>query len=163
MGSTGGFVHDLDPVLLRVGPVPLYWHGLAYALGFAGLLVWFRCRRQRVGLRPGEAYDVCILSVLFVLIGARAFELAVYEWEHYRTHPAQLLSYWHGGMASRGVLIGCAFALWTFCRWRQHPYSLIADEVVMPGAVFLALGRIGNFINGQIAGYPSGRHRSRDQ
>jgi phosphatidylglycerol:prolipoprotein diacylglycerol transferase len=135
--------------------LPLYWYGLAYATGFTGLLIWFWLRRRRLGLAEGEPYELCILITLGVLLGARAFEIVVYEWPYYRAHPAQLLSYWRGGMASHGVLIGCALALWIFCSWRRHPFTLMADEVAIPGAVFLALGRIGNFINGQIAGYPT--------
>lgn len=148
-------MHDIDPVLLTVGPVPLYWYGFAYAVGFAGVLVWFLSRRQSIGLTLGETYDLCILTLVGVLIGARLFEIVVYEWDYYRTHSKLLLSYWHGGMASHGVLAGAAIALWIFCRWRRHSYLLLADEVVIPAAFFLALGRIGNFINGQIVGYPT--------
>jgi phosphatidylglycerol:prolipoprotein diacylglycerol transferase len=150
-----GFVHHIDPVLAFVGPVPLYWYGAAYAAGFTGLLVWFWLRRRRLGLSEREPYDLCIAITLCVLLGARVFDVVVYEWDYYRDHPAQLLSYWHGGMASHGVLIGCALALWLFCSWRRRRFVLMADEVVIPGAVFLALGRIGNFINGQIIGYPT--------
>ena len=155
MSFEAGFVHNIDPVVGHVGPLPVYWYGLAYAIGFTGLLVWFWFRRRRLRLSESEPFDLCILITLGVLLGARAFDIVVYEWGYYRDHPAQLLSYWHGGMASHGVLIGCALALWIFCTWRRHPFLLMADEVVIPGAVFLALGRIGNFINAQIAGYPT--------
>jgi phosphatidylglycerol:prolipoprotein diacylglycerol transferase len=155
VSAEAGFVHNIDPVLGFVGPLPVYWYGAAYAAGFTGMLVWFRMRRRRLRLSDSEPYDLCILITLGVLLGARAFDVVVYEWGYYREHPARLLSYWHGGMASHGVLIGCALALWIFSRWRRHPFLLMADEVAIPGAVFLALGRIGNFINGQIAGYPT--------
>jgi hypothetical protein len=46
-----GFVHDIDPVLTSIGSVPLYRYGLAYSLGFIGLLVWFRSRQSRLGFR----------------------------------------------------------------------------------------------------------------
>ena len=150
-----GFVHQIDPVLASVGGVAVYWYGLAYALGFAGMLVWFSSRRGRIGMTESEVYDLCILIVVAVLLCGRAFEIIVYEWEYYRTHLTRLFSFWRGGMASHGVLIGCALGMWLYCRRRHKPFLRIADEVVIPGAVFLALGRIGNFINGQIAGYPT--------
>lgn len=155
MSLAAGFVHDIDPVLLRIGPIPLYWYGFAYSLGFTGLLAWFLARRQGIGLQRGEVYELCILMIIGVLVGGRVVEIVVYEWDYYKTHSTLLLSYWHGGMASHGVLLGAAIAVWVFCRWRRHPYLLIADEVVIPAALFLALGRIGNFINGQIVGYPT--------
>lgn len=155
MTLPAGFVHNIDPVVLTIGRIPLYWYGFAYSLGFTGMLAWFLARRRRIGLERGEAYELCILIVIGVLVGGRAFEIVIYEWDYYRAHSTLLLSYWHGGMASHGVLVGAAIALWLFSRWRRYPYLLLADEMVIPGALFLALGRIGNFINGQIVGYPT--------
>lgn len=155
MSVSSGFVHDIDPVLVTIGSIPLYWYGFAYSLGFTGLQAWFLARRQRIGLQRGGAYELCILIVIGVLVGGRVAEIVVYEWDYYSRHATLLLSYWRGGMASHGVLIGAAIGAWAFCRWRRHPYLLVADEVVIPAALFLALGRIGNFVNGQIVGYPT--------
>ena len=76
----------------------------------------------------------------------------MYEWEYYRIHLPQLLSYWRGGMASHGVLLGGVAGILLFSKLRQKSFLRIADEVVIPAAFLLALGRIGNFINGQIYG-----------
>jgi phosphatidylglycerol:prolipoprotein diacylglycerol transferase len=146
------FVHNINPVLWRIGGIKLYYYGLAYALGFLGLHFWLWLRRNRLGWRTREIYDFSIIFAICVLVFGRAFEIIVYEWDYYRMHLPQLLSYWRGGMASHGVLLGAIVGIFLFGRLRSKDFLCIADEVVIPAAFLLALGRIGNFINGQIYG-----------
>jgi phosphatidylglycerol:prolipoprotein diacylglycerol transferase len=146
------FVHRIDPMLTGLGPVQLWYYGLAYCVGFVGVHLWFRWRRSRTGLSLKQAYDLTLLFMLCVLVFGRAFEIVVYEWDYYSAHLAEVLSFWRGGMASHGVLIGSAAGIWLFCRKERLSFLQVADEIVIPGAFFLALGRLGNFVNGQIYG-----------
>ena len=146
------FVHQIDPVLVELCGVKLWYYGLAYALGFLGIHFWFRHKQEKLTLETGQVYDLSILFAVGVLVFGRAFEIVVYEWSYYAEHPSQLLSYWRGGMASHGVLLGAALGSWFFCRLRSRRFLTIVDEIVIPGAFLLALGRIGNFVNGQIYG-----------
>ncbi|MEE9296623.1 MAG: prolipoprotein diacylglyceryl transferase [Phycisphaerae bacterium] len=146
------FVHQINPELVELCGIKLWYYGTAYALGFLGIHVWFRRVRKKLSLSIGEVYDLSILLALGVLMFGRAFEITVYEWSYYAKHPSQLLSYWRGGMASHGVLLGAVVGSWLFCRLRGRRFLTIVDEVVIPGAFLLALGRIGNFVNGQIYG-----------
>jgi phosphatidylglycerol:prolipoprotein diacylglycerol transferase len=145
-------VHNIDPVLVRIGEISLYYYGLAYALGFLGIHLWLRWRRERLGWNLEEVLDLSILFAVCVLVFGRAFEIFFYEWGYFRSHPRYLLSFWRGGMASHGVLLGAVVGVWLFGRMRKKDFLQIADEVVLPAAFFLGLGRIGNFINGQIIG-----------
>lgn len=147
------FVHRIDPVLIEAWDIKLYYYGLAYTLGFLGIHLWLQLRKGKLGWNTEEVYDLSILFALCVLVFGRAFEIVIYEWEYYRTHLSYLLSYWRGGMASHGVLLGAVVGAWLFSRIRRKSFFEIADEVAIPAALFLGLGRIGNFINGQIFGY----------
>jgi phosphatidylglycerol:prolipoprotein diacylglycerol transferase len=146
------FVHRFDPVLVDWGPVRFWYYGLAYAVGFLGVLIWLRARRGRIGLTLEQAYDLTLLLIAGVLLFGRGFSVLVYQWDYYSHHLIEIVYYWRGGMASHGVLIGAAVAVALFCRLHQFAFFRIADELVVPGALFLALGRIGNFINGLIYG-----------
>lgn len=55
-------------------------------------------------------------------------------------------------MATHGLLIGAVASLAVFAWWKRKPFLELADAVVIPGAFLLGMGRIGNFIDGQIVG-----------
>jgi phosphatidylglycerol:prolipoprotein diacylglycerol transferase len=148
----GPFIHGIDPVIADIGGVCFWWYGLSYSLGFLELLLYLRRRRQAIGLTLSEVYSLTLLFIAGVLAGGRAVEVAFDEWPFYRTHLALIPAYWLGGMATHGLLAGAAAGIWTFCRASGKPIREIADALVLPGAFFLGIGRIGNFIDGQIVG-----------
>lgn len=147
-----GFVHRIDPVLGEVAGVYLWWYGLSYTLGFLGIYLWLRRVRLRLGLSPVEVLDACILLVAGVLLGGRLVEVFFYEWDYYAENLWHIPAYWLGGMSTHGLLLGAIAGTLVFCRWRRKSFLDMADELVVPGAWVMGVGRIGNFIDGQIAG-----------
>ena len=143
---------SMDPELAQVGSVRLWYYGLAYAIGLLAIHFWVYLRRERLGY---DRRDVALFSLFLaggVLIGGRLFDVALYEWFYYREHPWQILRPWEGGMATHGVLVGAVVGAAIFCRLRRKSFLAVADEVVVPGAVLMALGRVGNHINGEVYG-----------
>ena len=87
-----------------------------------------------------------------VLIGGRAVEVAFDEWWFYSEHPALIPAYWLGGMATHGLLLGGAAAVGIFAYRHRKPFLPLADVLVISTAFLMGVGRIGNFIDGQIVG-----------
>jgi phosphatidylglycerol---prolipoprotein diacylglyceryl transferase len=143
----------MDPVLFELGPIRLWYYGLAYAIGFLTIDQWVRRRRGHLGWSQRDVSDFSLLFIVSAVLGGRAFDIVFYEWNYYEEHPWQLLSFWRGGMASHGVLLGAVVGTALFCWLRDKSFLEIADEVVIPGAFLLALGRLGNHINGEVYGY----------
>jgi len=142
----------MDLVMAEIGPFRLYYYGLAYAIGLLSVDLWVWLKRERLGF---DGRDVAEFSLLFgagVLLGGRAFDVLLYEWFYYEDHPWQISSLWQGGMATHGVILGAVVGTLVFCRLRAKSLLEIADEVVIPGAALMALGRIGNHINGEVYG-----------
>jgi phosphatidylglycerol:prolipoprotein diacylglycerol transferase len=148
-----GLVHGLDPVFLEIWGVELWYYGLAFTLGFLGVHLWTLRKRQALGLSSSDVWDLSLTFVVAALLGGRLFDLVVYEWYLVENDPWELFRYWHGGMASHGVLLGGALGGLLFCLRRRRSFLAIADELVVPVSLFLALGRIGNHINGEVYGY----------
>ena len=147
------FVHRINPLLAEIFGVKLWYYGLTYSLGFVGVYLWFKRAQKRLGWADREVYDLSILIALGILVFARAVEIVFYEWSYYLQHPSQALSYWRGGMSSHGVLLGGTLGIWLFSRWRGKSFLEVVDEVVIPAAFLMGVGRIGNFIDGNIVGY----------
>jgi phosphatidylglycerol:prolipoprotein diacylglycerol transferase len=89
---------------------------------------------------------------LGVLAGGRAVEVSFDEWSFYRAHPQFIPALWLGGMATHGLLIGAAAGTAVFAYAYRKPFLELADELVIPGAFLMGVGRLGNFIDGQIVG-----------
>ncbi|HOW55490.1 MAG TPA: prolipoprotein diacylglyceryl transferase [Syntrophorhabdaceae bacterium] len=154
--NKGPFVLNIDPAFAEVWGVKLWYYGLAYALGFFGMFLWVMLRRRSLGLSTGQVWDFSIIFSLSSLIGGRVFEIIVYEWGLFRPDPLEALAFWHGGMASHGVILGALCGIVLFCVIHKKRFLVIADDIVIPAALFLALGRIGNHINGEVYGYVTG-------
>lgn len=148
----GPYVHQIDPVLLDVGGVHLWWYGLGFALGFLELHFVASRSRQRLHLSPREVWSLSLLVAAGVLIGGRAVEIAFDEWPFYREHPLLIPAFWLGGMATHGLLLGGAVGAGLFAYRYRKPLLPLADTLVVPAAILLGMGRIGNFIDGQIVG-----------
>lgn len=141
---------------MQIGAVRLWYYGLAYAIGLLTIQLWVYVRREDLGY---DRRDVAWFSVSFaagVLAGGRLFDVALYEWFYYGDHPWQIPRVWEGGMATHGVLLGAVVGTALFCRLRDKSLLEVADEVVIPGAVLMALGRVGNHINGEVYGSVTG-------
>jgi phosphatidylglycerol:prolipoprotein diacylglycerol transferase len=87
-----------------------------------------------------------------ILVFGRAFDILVYELDFYRDTPWTALDWWRGGMASHGVMLGGVLGVLVFCRWRRKPFLVTADELAVPAAFVMGIGRIGNFIEGGVIG-----------
>lgn len=149
---SGPYVHQIDPVIFEYNGICLWWYGLIYPIGFLGILFWFGVSRRRLSLSKAEVYDLTILTAACTLLFGRGVEVAFYEWEYYGTRLGELPRCWIGGMSTQGVLLGAVVGVALFCAIRKKSFLLIADEMAVPGAFLMGIGRLGNFVDGQIVG-----------
>jgi phosphatidylglycerol:prolipoprotein diacylglycerol transferase len=148
----GPYIHRIDPIIAEVAGVYLWWYGLSYALGFLQLFLYTRRHRAQLGLTMAEVYSLALSLCTCVLIGGRVVEVSFDEWAFYSQHPDFIPRYWLGGMATHGLLIGALAGTWVFSVLFNKPFLQLADALAVPGAFLMGIGRIGNFIDGQIVG-----------
>jgi phosphatidylglycerol:prolipoprotein diacylglycerol transferase len=148
----GGYVHSIDPVIADVAGLHLWWYGLGFSLGFLQIHRFLMRGRAPLGLSRREVWALSILTAAGVLAGGRTVEIAFDEWPFYRNHPWLMPAFWLGGMATHGLLVGAASATALFAVVWRKPFLALADALVVPGAFLMGVGRIGNFIDGQIVG-----------
>ena len=148
----GPYIHRIDPIIADVAGVHLWWYGLSYALGFLQIFLFIRRHRAQLGLTMADVHTLTLMLSVGVLIGGRIVEVFFDEWNFYSRHPAFIPRYWLGGMATHGLLIGAAAGTWLFAIAYNKPFLQLADALAVPGAFLMGVGRIGNFIDGQIVG-----------
>jgi phosphatidylglycerol:prolipoprotein diacylglycerol transferase len=147
------WAHNLNPVLLKWSSLEIRYYGLVYVFGFF-LVVWwmFYLRKKgRLELSKEGIWDFVFYLMLGVLIGSRLF-MIFWEPAVYLARPWELLMIWHGGMSFHGGLVGIAAACWLYCRKKKLSLGRMADVLALPAMLALALGRVANFINGELVG-----------
>jgi phosphatidylglycerol---prolipoprotein diacylglyceryl transferase len=148
---------QIDPVALQLGPVAIHWYGLTYLAAFA-LFYWLgtlRTRHQpfaRIGWAREDVEDILFAGVLGVVIGGRIGYCLFYKPEYYLANPLEILYVWQGGMSFHGGLLGVIVAEIWFAKTRKRPLLEVADFVAPCVPTGLMMGRIGNFINGELWG-----------
>lgn len=142
-------------VAIEVLGFSVHWYGLMYLAGFA-LGWWMLPRLQRmrgIALSRDAWSDIFTAAILGVILGGRLGFVLLYEPRFYLEHPLEILKIWRGGMASHGGFLGVSVALlWVLRHSSKDTLLRIADVIVVPVATGLALGRIGNLINGELYG-----------
>jgi phosphatidylglycerol:prolipoprotein diacylglycerol transferase len=153
----------MDPVAFHI-PIPftgksvsIYWYALAYIAGFLGgwaYAAWLvRGRPNPPHARHIE--DFLVWAILGVILGGRIGYVLFYDLPAYTAHPADVLKLWKGGMSFHGGVAGVIAAILAFSyRRRISPYAL-ADVVVCVAPIGLFLGRLANFVNGELFGRPT--------
>ncbi|MCH8038441.1 MAG: prolipoprotein diacylglyceryl transferase, partial [Proteobacteria bacterium] len=148
---------EIDPVLISIGPFAIRWYALAYIGGL--VIAWRYCRWLAV--RPpqsvsADAFDDFLLwATLGILLGGRLGYVLFYKPDFYLANPLEILFIWRGGMSFHGGLLGMVAAEVMFARRRGLPVLALADIVAAASPIGLFLGRIANFINGELFGRPS--------
>jgi phosphatidylglycerol---prolipoprotein diacylglyceryl transferase len=146
------FAHHIDPILGSIAGIHLWWYGLSYTLGFLEVHLYLMRARPRLIMSRRDVWTLSLSIALGVLAGGRAIEVSFDEWPFYREHLSLIPAYWLGGLATHGLLIGAAAGAALYTYVRKKPFLELVDELVIPGAFLMGIGRIGNFIDGQIVG-----------
>jgi len=148
---------NIDPIALDLGIVQVRWYGLTYLAGLA--IAWWllNIRARDPGNRwtSDEVADLIFYGAVGVIIGGRLGSALFYNLPYYLSNPIDILKVWQGGMSFHGGLIGVLLAIGYFARKTQRRFFEVGDFLVPVVPVGLGLGRIGNFINGELWGAPS--------
>ncbi len=147
----------IDPVFLRIGPVQLRWYGLMYMLSFiiGYFLLRRNAKRRKLDLSSDDLYDLLFYLILGVMIGGRLGYVVLYDLHNYILQPLSIFAIWQGGMSFHGGFVGVVLAAIYITRRKGWDFWQIADLVSAAVPVGLGLGRIGNFINGELYGRPT--------
>ncbi|HEY2137402.1 MAG TPA: prolipoprotein diacylglyceryl transferase, partial [Xanthobacteraceae bacterium] len=148
-----------DPVLVSFGPFAIRWYALAYICGI--LLGWLYARaiisNERLWGGPAPFtvtdYDDFILWVtLGIILGGRTGYVLFYNFDFFLAHPLEILQVWKGGMSFHGGFLGCVLAVVLFGLKRKISILSLGDVTCAVGPIGLFLGRLANFVNGELWG-----------
>lgn len=145
---------NIDPVAVEIGPIVIRWYALAY---LAGLLLGWRymrvlASRSPATIRTSDIDDFIIWATLGVVLGGRLGYVLFYKFDFYVQNPLMALQIWQGGMSFHGGLLGVIAATLLFAWRRRLQLLAFSDLIACAAPIGLFLGRIANFINGELYG-----------
>jgi phosphatidylglycerol---prolipoprotein diacylglyceryl transferase len=148
------FIIDFNPIIFSIGPIDIRWYSLFYIIGFLFLYLTltYAIKKKILDFKNDEKEDYLLYSIIGVIIGGRIGYFLFYEPITLITNPLELFKVWHGGMSFHGGLIGIIIATLIFSYYKRKDTIKILDTITIVGIFSLMLGRIGNFINGELAG-----------
>lgn len=155
MNASSHLYIAIDPVAFSVGPVRVHWYGIMYLLAF--LYFWgvgSRIARTRTWWRwtPQDVSDFLFYGMIGVVVGGRLGYVLVYALDDLLADPLFLFRITQGGMSFHGGLVGVIAAMAWFGRRSGRSFWQVADFVAPLVPVGLGLGRLGNFVGGELWG-----------
>ncbi len=147
----------IDPVIFSMGPLQVRWYGLMYVLGFAAsyFLVQQQIRRHDCRDLAPHFENLNLVLILSVIVGGRLGYVLFYNLAYYLRHPLEILATWEGGMSFHGACLTVIMSGWFFARRYQINFWRGIDLYIVTIPIGLGLGRLGNFINGELFGRPT--------
>ncbi len=155
---------EIDPVMAdfgpweifgtSLGPIELRWYSTMYVIGLLAMYLFLRyaSKKQRLKLTTEQIENLMVYGLIGMILGARSTYVFVYNFSYYFNHPGEIFAVSKGGLSFHGAFIGVALAILIYAKRNKTSFLTICDHVATLASFGLGLGRIGNFINGELWG-----------
>lgn len=148
----------INPVAFKLFGLEVRWYGILIAIGaFLAINVAEKMGKRynyKDGLYNLFSSDLGIFVILLGVIGARLYYV-IFQWDYYRENPGEILAIRNGGLAIYGGILAGLLATYIFSRIKKIKFMTILDCLAPAVPLAQAIGRWGNFINGEAHGGPT--------
>ena len=150
------YIHNLDPIIINFGFLEIRWYSLAYIFGiflgfyYAKYLIKKFWDKENINVQVLDNF--LIYLILGIILGGRLGYILFYNFHYYYQNPLEILFLWQGGMSFHGGVIGVLIASIIYAKKNNVKILVLTDIVVCATPIGIFLGRIANFINGELYG-----------
>jgi len=152
------YTHNLDPILIDFGFIVIRWYSLAYIFGiiigwwFGKKIISHVIKNYNVKFKLNDFDDLISYLIISIVVGGRIGYVIFYNFEYYISNPLEIFKVWEGGMSFHGALLGIIFGTYLFSKKRGISTFFLLDIIACVAPIGIFLGRIANFINGELIG-----------
>jgi len=150
------YIHNLDPIIINFGFLEIRWYSLAYIFGiflgfyYAKYVIKKFWDKENINVQVLDNF--LIYLILGIILGGRLGYILFYNFYYYYQNPLEILFLWQGGMSFHGGAMGVLVASIIFAKKNNAKILVLTDVVVCAAPIGIFLGRIANFINGELYG-----------
>ena len=151
------FTHNLDPVLLNIGLISIRWYstyifGIVIGWWYGKKIIVKKFQASEEKSLSSKFDDIITYIIIGIIIGGRLGYVIFYNLDYFIKTPINVLKIWEGGMSFHGGLIGVIFSTYFFSRKEKIKAFLLLDVIACVAPIGIFLGRLANFINGELVG-----------
>ena len=141
----------MNPIAISLGPLEIRWYAILILSGFVIGMYLIKKEAKRLDLEPNKIMDLCIYLILVSIIGARIYYV-IFSFNDYKDNLIDIFKIWEGGLAIHGGII--AGIIFTYFYTKKHKLNILKITDIIAPALILgqAIGRWGNFFNGEAFG-----------
>jgi len=141
----------MDRIALDLGFIQIYWYSIFIFLGifFATTIILRECKKQKIN--EDFMVNLIFYTIIIGLIGARLYYV-LFNLDYYLKYPLEIIEIWNGGMAIHGGIIAGLLFIFLYTKKYNTKLLKILDIVVVGLILGQAIGRWGNFFNGEAFG-----------
>ena len=152
------YSHNLNPVLIDLGFIAVRWYSLAYIFGI--IIGWWLGKKilnhileninHKFDIKDFD--DLITYIIISLILGGRLGYVIFYHLEYYVSNLFDIIKIWEGGMSFHGALIGIIIGTYLFSKKKNITVFILLDGIACASPIGIFLGRIANFINGELIG-----------
>lgn len=143
------YIHNINPVFLSIGSLKIYYYSFAYVFGMI-FIPWYLNKMYFFDKKLADSFSIYI--AIGVILGGRIFYVIFYDLFYYLLNASEIFKIWNGGMSFHGGFIGYILSCWIFSKKFNKSFLRIIDYSAISAALCLGIGRVMNFINGELYG-----------
>ena len=141
----------MNSVLFDLGFIEIKWY--SFLILIAMIIGYFLVIREtkKKNIDKDELNDLLFYMIIIAILGARLYYV-LFNLKYYLANPQEIIMVWHGGLAIHGGIIGALIFLVIYCKKKKINTLLLTDILAIPLILAQAIGRWGNFFNGEAFG-----------
>ena len=146
------FTNNFDPVAFELFSLSIRWYSLSYIFGI--IFGWIYCKKILIRNEIIKKLfdDYISYLIIGIIIGGRLGYVVFYNFFCFVNNPIEIVMIWNGGMSFHGGLIGIIICTYLFSKKNNQDVYIFLDLVSTVAPIGIFLGRISNFINGELVG-----------
>lgn len=144
----------MDRVAFTIFGLDIMWYGILIACGILMAILVSSKEARRLDYQEGQVTDICLFAIPLGIVGARLYYV-VFNWSQYAGDLREIINIRGGGLAIHGGILAGILTVWVFTRIKKLEFFRTADILVLGLPMAQAIGRWGNFINGEAHGGPT--------
>ena len=146
------FINNFDPIAFQVFSLEIRWYSLAYIFGL--IIGWIYIKKILIKDKIIKKLidDYISYLIIGIILGGRLGYVLFYNFSYFIKNPIEIIMIWNGGMSFHGALIGVILSSYLFSKKNEKEIYIFLDLVAVTAPIGIFLGRIANFINGELVG-----------